>query len=138
MFVLKIVWRKSIASLHRLTQAVQRANLQRTAGDPTWVFTKVCFCMMNSSEFFQTLSTSVRKISSKSLWKANFFVHYNSSNPIINLAGLVLKSLHYYTSICSIFSSSNQGTFHKTYQPAIVYKYIPCFDKFQIVYNTGL
>ena len=37
-FVLKIVWRKSIASLHRLTQAVQRANLKRTAGDPTWVF----------------------------------------------------------------------------------------------------
>ena len=37
-FVLKIVWRKSIASLHRLTQAVQRANLRRTAGDPTWVF----------------------------------------------------------------------------------------------------
>ena len=36
-FVLKIVWRKSIASLHRLTQAVQRANLRRTAGDPTWV-----------------------------------------------------------------------------------------------------
>ena len=37
-FVLKIVWKKSIASLHRLTQAVQRANLRRTAGDPTWVF----------------------------------------------------------------------------------------------------
>jgi hypothetical protein len=37
MFVLKIVWRKSIASLHRLTQDVQRANLRRTAGDPTWV-----------------------------------------------------------------------------------------------------
>ena len=36
-FVMKIVWRKSIASLHRLTQAVQRANLRRTAGDPTWV-----------------------------------------------------------------------------------------------------
>ena len=36
-FVLKIVWRRSIASLHRLTQAVQRANLRRTAGDPTWV-----------------------------------------------------------------------------------------------------
>ena len=36
-FVLKIVWMKSIASLHRLTQAVQRANLRRTAGDPTWV-----------------------------------------------------------------------------------------------------
>ena len=35
--ILKIVWRKSIASLHRLTQAVQRANLRRTAGDPTWV-----------------------------------------------------------------------------------------------------
>ena len=33
MFVLKIVWRKSKASLHRLTQAVQRANLRRTAGD---------------------------------------------------------------------------------------------------------
>ena len=36
-FVLKIVWRRSIASLHRLTQAVQRANLKRTAGDLTWV-----------------------------------------------------------------------------------------------------
>ena len=36
-FVLKIVWRKSIASLHCLTQAVQSANLRRTAGDPTWV-----------------------------------------------------------------------------------------------------
>ena len=36
-FVLKIVWMKSIASLHRLTQAVKRANLRRTAGDPTWV-----------------------------------------------------------------------------------------------------
>ena len=36
--ILKIVWRKSIASLHRLTQVVQRANLIRTAGDPTWVF----------------------------------------------------------------------------------------------------
>ena len=39
-FVLKIVWKKSIASLHRLTQAVQRANLRRTAEDPTWVFWK--------------------------------------------------------------------------------------------------
>ena len=36
-FVSKIVWKKSIASLHRLTQAVQCANLRRTAGDPTWV-----------------------------------------------------------------------------------------------------
>ena len=36
-FVFKIVWRKSIATPHRLTQAVQRANLRRTAGDPTWV-----------------------------------------------------------------------------------------------------
>ena len=36
-FILKIVWRKSIASLHRLTQAVQQANQRRTAGDPTWV-----------------------------------------------------------------------------------------------------
>ena len=39
-FVLKIVWKKSIASLHRLTQAVQRANLRRMAGDPTWVWDK--------------------------------------------------------------------------------------------------
>ena len=38
MFVLKIVWRKSIASLHRLSQDVQHANLRRTAGDPTWVY----------------------------------------------------------------------------------------------------
>ena len=37
-FVLKIVWKKSIASLHCLTQAVQRANLRRMAGDPTWVY----------------------------------------------------------------------------------------------------
>ena len=37
-FVLKIVWRKSIASLYRLTQAVQRANLRRMVGDPTWVW----------------------------------------------------------------------------------------------------
>ena len=37
-FVLKIVWKKSIASLHRLTQVMQLANLRRTAGDPTWVF----------------------------------------------------------------------------------------------------
>ena len=37
-FVLKIVWRESIASLHRLTQVMQRANLRRMAGDPTWVF----------------------------------------------------------------------------------------------------
>ena len=37
-FVLKIVWKKSIASLHRLTQDVQLANLRRTAGDPTWVY----------------------------------------------------------------------------------------------------
>ena len=37
-FVMKIVWMKSIASLHRLTQAVQRANLKRMAGDPTWVY----------------------------------------------------------------------------------------------------
>ena len=36
-FVLKIFWKKSIASLHRLTQAMQRANLRLTAGDPTWV-----------------------------------------------------------------------------------------------------
>ena len=44
-FVLKIVWRKSIASLHRLTQAVQRANLWRTAGDPTWVLQKKAFIL---------------------------------------------------------------------------------------------
>ena len=37
-FVLKKVWKKSIASLHRLTQAVQHANLRCTAGDPTWVY----------------------------------------------------------------------------------------------------
>ena len=43
-FVLKIVWKKSIASLHRLTQAVQRANLRRTAGDPTWVNLYVYHC----------------------------------------------------------------------------------------------
>ena len=37
MFVLKIVWRKSIASLHCLTQDVQPTSLRCTAGDPTWV-----------------------------------------------------------------------------------------------------
>ena len=40
---MKIVWKKSIASLHRLTQAVQRANLICTAGDPTWVKIKEIF-----------------------------------------------------------------------------------------------
>ena len=40
MFVLKIVWRKSKASLHLLTQDVQRTNLKSTAGDPTWVYPK--------------------------------------------------------------------------------------------------
>ena len=35
MFVLKIVWTKSIASLYRFTQDVQRANLRCTLGDPT-------------------------------------------------------------------------------------------------------
>ena len=43
-FVLKIVWKKSIASLHRLTQVVQRANLRRTAGDPTWVKFYILYC----------------------------------------------------------------------------------------------
>ena len=42
-FVMKIVWMKAIASLHCLTQAVQRANLRRTAGDPTWVFFSLKF-----------------------------------------------------------------------------------------------
>ena len=37
-FVLEIVRKKSLASLHRLSQAVQRANLRRTAEDPTWVY----------------------------------------------------------------------------------------------------
>ena len=41
-FVLKIVWRKSIASLHHLTPSVQRANLRRTAGDLTWVESYYC------------------------------------------------------------------------------------------------
>ena len=40
-FVMKIVWMKSIASLHRLTQAVQRGNLSRTAGDPTWLIASI-------------------------------------------------------------------------------------------------
>ena len=39
-FVLKIVWKKSIASLHRLTQAMQRANLRRTAGGPYLSYVK--------------------------------------------------------------------------------------------------
>ena len=46
-FVLKIVWKNSIALIHRLTQAVQRANLRRTAGDPTWVSNAI------ASVFFQ-------------------------------------------------------------------------------------
>ena len=36
-FSLKIFWRKSIASLHHLTQDMQLANVRRTAGDSTWV-----------------------------------------------------------------------------------------------------
>ena len=52
-FVLKLVWKKSIASLHRLTQAVQRANLRRTAGDPTWVPTMQSdMNNENQNEFF--------------------------------------------------------------------------------------
>ena len=54
-FVLKIIWKKSIASLHRLTQAVQRANLRRMAGDPTWVLT------VNFSILLHFLSPSRRK-----------------------------------------------------------------------------
>ena len=45
-FVLKIVWRKSIASHHRLTQAVQHANLRRIAGDPTWVWQRFSWSTM--------------------------------------------------------------------------------------------
>jgi hypothetical protein len=63
MFVLKIVWRKSIASLHRLTQDVQRANLRRTAGDPTWVWIIVCFCISNGS--FRIWKKAIFAISSK-------------------------------------------------------------------------
>ena len=61
-FVLKIVLKKSIASLHRLTQAVQHANLKRTAGDPTWVISENLaanlekICMTNSSKFVIYLS----------------------------------------------------------------------------------
>ena len=64
-FVLKIVWKKSIASLHFLTQAVQRANLRRTAGDPTWVFDilrfyrKKCFWALN---FQKTGKEKTKKI----------------------------------------------------------------------------
>ena len=54
-FVLKIVWRKSIASLHRLTQAVQRANLRRTAGDPTWVCTIFLLYMKTTKNFMVPL-----------------------------------------------------------------------------------
>ena len=58
-FVLKIVWRKSIASLHRLTQAVQRANLRRTAGDPTWVFLPAFYLilwLMTSPKNFEKIA----------------------------------------------------------------------------------
>ena len=62
-FVMKIVWRKSIASLHRLTQAVQRANLRRTAGDLTWVslWNKTDFCQMycNSGHYIVHNMTQV-------------------------------------------------------------------------------
>ena len=51
-FILKIVWKKSIALLHHFTQAVQRANLRRTAGDPTWVILENFDCW-SSSRFEQ-------------------------------------------------------------------------------------
>ena len=38
MFVLKKMWKISIASLHRLTQDMQRANLICTSGDLTKLF----------------------------------------------------------------------------------------------------
>ena len=77
-FVLKIVWKKSIASLHRLTQAVQCANLRRTAGDPTWVFLnllgakKVKFQLKSSQ-----LSMRANKCSSNCLCRRSaIFTHF--------------------------------------------------------------
>ena len=65
-FVLKIVWRKSIASLHRLTQAVQRANLWRTAGDPTWVIpNRKLFCKAFFFTGIQILATTFMTTQSK-------------------------------------------------------------------------
>ena len=55
-FVLKIVWMKSLASLHRLTQAVQRANLRRTAGDTTWVYPNFVKISSEYSKIFLPIS----------------------------------------------------------------------------------
>ena len=77
-FVLKIVWKKSIALLHRLTQAVQRANLRRTAGDPTWVVISNYYIDLFGiyAVFLELVSNS--KYSSN-LWKCNnreiFFIN---------------------------------------------------------------
>ena len=67
-FVLKIVWKKSIASLQHLTQAVQRTNLRRTAGDPTWVYVK-----FSQFELLHNISSS---------YTLFFFVCYASKSEI--------------------------------------------------------
>ena len=36
----------------------------------------------------------------------------------------MLKSIGYVNSVNIIFTLSKQGTFHKTYQSAVVYKYL--------------
>ena len=66
-FVLKIVQKKSIALLHSLTQAVQRANLRRTAGDPTWVCFKTQLLECNPVGMYEQTSKDKpeRKVSIK-------------------------------------------------------------------------
>ena len=46
------------------------------------------------------------------------------------------KSIHFYDSVCAIFSLSKQGTFHETYQSAVVHIQVSCLDKLKIVHNT--
>ena len=55
--ITQLVWRKSIASLHRLTQDVQLQcpNLRRTAGDPTWVNTK----NSNKQKYLQSVNVKI-------------------------------------------------------------------------------
>ena len=38
-----------------------------------------------------------------------------------------LKSIRFLNSVCAIFTLLKQGTFHETYQSAVVYKYVTCF-----------
>ena len=69
MVILKMVWSKSIALLHRLTQDVQVANLRSTAGDLTWVSVlKVVYFVVlifSISNFFTNKNSQGRKLSAK-------------------------------------------------------------------------